>query len=254
MHDHPQRWTLIIPAAGKGLRYGANGAAKQFLQVAGRSLLTHTINKALSIAEITTIVIAVSENVLSSTRELLARECASTSEDASGGSQTLDAHILNNTLDPRILLIAGGETRQESVALALNTINEDSADLVFVHDAVRPLASADLYRRVARCAAENGAAIPCLALTDTIKEVANGTVVSTPLRDHYRRAQTPQAFQTDILLRAHAYAIEHQFEGTDDASLVENLGISVFCVSGEETNIKVTTPSDLRLVEWIMSL
>lgn len=244
MHDLPQRWVLIIPAAGKGLRYGATATAKQFVQVAGRSLLAHTVGTALSIANITSIVIAVSEDSMVSTRELLIRECSySTAGSLRNGG----------TLDERINLVAGGTSRQESVARALDTIALGASDLVFVHDAVRPLASAELYARVGQAASTHGAAVPCLALSDTIKEVRNGVVVSTPARNLYRRVQTPQAFSPAILIAAHAHAIEHDIQGTDDASLVEHLGVSIFCVDGEETNMKVTTPSDLRLVEWIMS-
>ena len=244
MRDPSQRWVLIIPAAGKGLRYGATGPPKQFLQVAGRSLLTHSVITALSVPEIISVFIAVPEEAIADTRALLSSELPRLNDGA--------LH-LPDVLDARINLVAGGASRQESVACALRAVPPGEANLVFVHDAVRPLASAALYSRVGSTAAAYGAAVPCLGLSDTIKEVRDGVVVATPSRSHFRRVQTPQAFVPDTLIAAHAKAVERGIHGTDDSSLVEQFGGTVHCVDGEETNIKVTTPSDLRFVEWIMS-
>ncbi len=245
MRDTSQRWVLIIPAAGKGLRYGATGPPKQFLQVSGRSLLTHSVCTALSVPRITSIFLAVPEEAITDTEALLIRELPRTDDGA---------QHLPSALDPRVTIVAGGASRQESVALALRAITPDDADLVFVHDAVRPLATAELYERVGVAAMTYGATIPCIALSDTIKEVRDGVVVSTPSRSHFRRVQTPQAFAPDILIAAHARAIERGIHGTDDSSLVELFGATVHCVNGEETNVKVTTPSDLQFVEWMLSL
>lgn len=244
MRDSSQRWVLIIPAAGKGLRYGATGTPKQFLQVSGRSLLAHSVSIALSVPRIVAVFLAVPEEAIKDTEALLIREVPRMDDGA---------RHLPSTLDPRITIVAGGASRQESVALALRAVQADEADLVFVHDAVRPLATAELYDRVGAAAMTHGAAIPCVALADTIKEVQDGIVVSTPSRSQYRRVQTPQAFAPDILIAAHAKAIERGIHGTDDSSLVELFGGTVHCVNGEETNVKVTTPSDLQYVEWIMS-
>lgn len=244
MRATSQRWVLIIPAAGKGLRYGATGTPKQFLQVSGRSLLTHSVCTALSVPSITSVFLAVPEEAIADTEALLIRELPRTDDGA---------RHLPNTLDPRVTIVAGGASRQESVALALRSITTDDADLVFVHDAVRPLATAELYERVGAAAMTHGAAIPCVALSDTIKEIRDGVVVATPSRSHFRRVQTPQAFAPDILIAAHARAIERGIHCTDDSSLVELFGGTVHCVNGEETNVKVTTPSDLQFVEWIMS-
>ncbi|MDZ4745943.1 MAG: 2-C-methyl-D-erythritol 4-phosphate cytidylyltransferase [bacterium] len=238
MIDLSQRWALIIPAAGKGLRYGADDSPKQFLKLAGRSLLAHSVLTGLSVPNLTTVVVAVSEEALATTAELLKREC-SVREDSS--------------IDKRVVLIPGGQSRQESVKRSLSAIADGTVDYVFVHDSVRPLASIELYDRVGRAGVTYGAAVPCMPLVDTIKEVHDGIVVSTPQRDRYRRIQTPQGFRLDILADAHAYATTHGFTGTDDASLVEMMGIPVHCVDGEETNVKVTTPSDLRLLDWLLT-
>jgi 2-C-methyl-D-erythritol 4-phosphate cytidylyltransferase len=139
--------------------------------------------------------------------------------------------------------VAGGATRSESVRAGLAAIPSD-ATIVCVHDAARPLASADLYRRTI-AAVSNGAdaAIPALAVADTIKVVADGVVVSTPDRASLVAVQTPQAFRATALRAAHARG----GDATDDAALVEALGGVVVVVDGEARNRKITVPDDL---EW----
>jgi len=244
MSDSSERWALIILAAGKGLRYGAGDSPKQFLTLGGRSLLEHSLMTGLSVPTITTVVVAVSEDALATTAELMKREC-SVERECFVDEET--------SVHKRVVLIPGGQSRQESVKRSLSAIADGTVDYVFVHDSVRPLASIELYDRVGRAGVTYGAAVPCMPLVDTIKEVHDGIVVSTPQRDRYRRIQTPQGFRLDILADAHAYATTHGFTGTDDASLVEMMGIPVHCVDGEETNVKVTTPSDLRLLDWLLT-
>lgn len=228
------RWTLILVAAGKGLRFGSGGVAKQFLEVAGRSILARAIDRAIGIPQFSCVIVTVSQDAFDSTREWL---------------QVEYGHLNRS----QIRLVVGGESRQQSVSRALETIPKGTANLVFVHDAVRPLASAELYNRVASAATEFGAAVPCIPLRDTIKEVQEGFVVGTPDRSSYRLIQTPQAFRPDVLIAAHANAAQQNVQGTDDASLVELNGYRVACVDGEETNVKVTTPSDLRFVELLLT-
>lgn len=137
--------------------------------------------------------------------------------------------------------VAGGATRSESVRAGLAAVPDD-ATIICVHDAARPLASVDLYRRA--IAAVNGgadAAIPVLAVSDTIKVVVDGVVVSTPDRASLVAVQTPQAFRAAALREAHA----HGGDATDDAALVENRGGVVVVVDGEVTNRKITVPDDL---------
>ena len=137
--------------------------------------------------------------------------------------------------------IAGGATRSESVRAGLSAVPPD-ATIICVHDAARPLATVDLYRR-AIAAVRNGAdaAIPAVAVADTIKIVADGIVVSTPDRASLVAVQTPQAFRAGVLRAAH----ESGGDATDDAALVEGLGGVVAVVDGEMTNRKITVPDDL---------
>jgi 2-C-methyl-D-erythritol 4-phosphate cytidylyltransferase len=137
--------------------------------------------------------------------------------------------------------VAGGATRSDSVRAGLAAVPPD-ATIVCVHDAARPLASAELYQR-AIAAVHDGAdaAIPGVPVTDTIKVVADGVVVSTPDRSALVAVQTPQAFRAGVLRAAH----ETGGEATDDAALVEGLGGVVAVVAGEITNRKITVPDDL---------
>jgi 2-C-methyl-D-erythritol 4-phosphate cytidylyltransferase len=125
---------------------------------------------------------------------------------------------------------------------------------VLIHDGARPLVSERLIHEVLEAAAEWGAAIAALPITDTIKESKDGgeTVSSTVDRNRLYRAQTPQAFHRDIILSAHRRARKEGWDVTDDASLLEHMGHSVRIVPGEERNIKVTTLDDLELVRWII--
>lgn len=146
---------------------------------------------------------------------------------------------------PRV--VAGGASRSDSVRAGLAAV-PDEATVVCVHDAARPFATAALYGRVVD-AIEAGAdgAIPGIAVTDTIKVVGlAGVVIDTPRRDTLRAVQTPQAFKAQVLRRAHASG----GQGTDDATLVEDLGGRVVVVDGEVDNRKITHPEDL---EWARS-
>ncbi len=137
--------------------------------------------------------------------------------------------------------IAGGATRSESVRAGLAAIPPD-ATIICVHDAARPLASVELYRRtIAAVNAGADAAIPAIAVSDTIKVVADGVVVSTPDRASLVAVQTPQAFRAGALRTAH----ERGDDATDDAALVEALGGVVAVVDGEASNRKITVPDDL---------
>jgi 2-C-methyl-D-erythritol 4-phosphate cytidylyltransferase len=137
--------------------------------------------------------------------------------------------------------VAGGATRSESVRAGLAAIPMD-ATIICVHDAARPLAGVDLYRRTIAAVIDGAdAAIPAVAVADTIKVVADGVVVSTPDRASLVAVQTPQAFRAGALRRAH----ERGGDATDDAALVEDLGGVVVVVEGDATNRKITVPDDL---------
>jgi len=145
-------------------------------------------------------------------------------------------------------VVAGGATRTESVRAGLLAV-PDHAEVVVVHDAARPAASADLFRAVVDAIAEGAdAAVPALAVSDTLKRVDGDLVLSTVARDGLVAVQTPQAFRAGVLREAHAKGES----ATDDAALVEALGATVRIVPGESSNLKLTTPGDLALLESVL--
>jgi 2-C-methyl-D-erythritol 4-phosphate cytidylyltransferase len=147
-------------------------------------------------------------------------------------------------------VVVGGDTRQASVAAALEVV---TAEHVLVHDAARPLVTVDLVEAVLGALASAKAAICGVPVSDTLKIVEEDRVVATLERKGVWRVQTPQAFDTDLLRRAHASAAQEGFSGTDDAALVERLGEPVVVVPGDERNIKVTTQADLATAEALLA-
>ncbi len=145
--------------------------------------------------------------------------------------------------------VSGGATRSESVRAGLAAVPHDAA-IVVVHDAARPLAGADLFRRtVAAVRAGADAAVPGIPVTDTVKRVDDGRVTETVDRTSLVAVQTPQAFRADVLRRAHAGAPE----ATDDAGLVEALGGLVVVVKGDPRNLKLTSPDDLIVARALLA-
>ena len=148
-------------------------------------------------------------------------------------------------------VVAGGKSRQESVNLGLNALS-DKVKLAAIQDGARPLITWQVIDRVVRAAHTHGAAIPCVPVKDTIK-VGNGGVVSeTPDRATLFAAQTPQVFDFDLLRGALKKAELDDYAVTDDASAVEYMGMKVKIVEGDERNIKVTTPMDLKIAEMLL--
>jgi 2-C-methyl-D-erythritol 4-phosphate cytidylyltransferase/2-C-methyl-D-erythritol 2,4-cyclodiphosphate synthase len=148
-----------------------------------------------------------------------------------------------------VTLVAGGPTRQASVAAALR---ETSADRVLVQDASRPLIRADLVARVMDALGEAEAVVPALPVEDTLKAVTDDRVVETVGREGLWRAQTPQGFVVPVLRRAHERALEEGFEATDDAALIEHYGGTVEIVRGDRWNLKVTYPDDFTVAEALL--
>ena len=210
----------IVTAAGSGERLGA-GVPKAFVDLDGNTMLEHAVAGLLASGVIDTVIVAVPESLVGETTALLAG---------------------------RAMVVAGGAERPDSVRLALQAVDE--ADFVLVHDAARPLTPADQIQRVvAALYAGVRAVIPVLPVTDTIKAVdANGAVLGTPERAGLRAVQTPQGFETALLRRAY----QQSASVTDDASLVENLGVPVHTVAGDPLAFKVTTPLDLRLARAVL--
>ncbi|MBQ7817895.1 MAG: 2-C-methyl-D-erythritol 4-phosphate cytidylyltransferase [Oscillospiraceae bacterium] len=148
-------------------------------------------------------------------------------------------------------VIVGGLSRPESVAIGLNALS-DKVKLAAVHDGARPLITFEVIDRTVRAANSYGAAAPGVPVKDTVKTVVGGIVKETPDRSLLKAIQTPQVFDIDLLRAALSKAVEEKAQITDDCSAVERLGMSVRIVEGDERNIKVTTPLDLKLAELIM--
>lgn len=148
-------------------------------------------------------------------------------------------------------VVVGGDSRDASVSLGLNTLSE-KCKLVAVHDGARPFATWQLIDRVVRAANTYGAATPAIPVKDTIKVVTGGIVKTTPDRSTLRAVQTPQVFDFALLRGALKKAKQDGLAITDDCSAVEHMGMSVKIVEGDERNIKITTPLDLKLAEMIL--
>ena len=220
----------IVVAGGKGVRFGGD-RPKQFLEVNGSPIIIHTLRQFERCREIGSVVVV-----------LPAEETA--------GFQSL---IEKFALQKVTRIVAGGATRAQSVKTGLATIEE--AEVVAVHDGVRPLVTPDEIDSVVKAAGESGAAILVAGLADTIKEVRSNRVVNTLPRVNLRRALTPQCFRLDVLRRA--YQQLEQLEGTaievtDDSFLVERLGLEVVAIEGSARNIKITREEDLRIAETIL--
>ncbi len=148
-------------------------------------------------------------------------------------------------------VVTGGGSRQESVHLGLNALS-DKVKLAAIQDGARPLVTWQVIDRVVRAANSYGAAAPAIPVKDTIKVVTGGIVKETPNRATLQAVQTPQVFDFDLLRGALKKAKEDGAEVTDDCSAVERLGMSVKIVEGDERNLKVTTPMDLKIAELLL--
>ena len=220
----------IIPAAGVGRRMGG-AIEKQFLRLRGIPILAHTLKVFDQSPEVDGIVLVV----------------------APQQRQVLDTEVINPHPCEKLLgIIDGGPERQDSVANGLRAIPPES-DLVVIHDGVRPLVSVGLVALVLDAARRHGAAIAAIPAGDTVKQVEDQRVVTTLQRETIWLAQTPQAFRVDLLRRAYQKAASDRIVLTDDAALVERIGVSVHLVRSSAENIKVTTPSDLVVAEAILA-
>ena len=227
-----KRVAALIPAAGTGQRMGGP-IAKQFLQLAGRAILARTLaafEACTAIDEVWVIVAAEHQGLCQ--REIVTRY----------GFQKVRG------------VVVGGSTRQESVWQGLQNVTE-AIDLVVVHDGVRPLLTESVLLDTLHTAAQYGAAIAAVPVTDTLKRVSADRVVEATIpRQSVWRVQTPQAFQRPLLYAAFCYARAHGLEVTDEAGLLEALGQQVRVVPGKESNIKITTPDDLQLGEAFLRI
>lgn len=216
---------VLVPAAGLGVRLGP-GAPKALRALAGEPLLVHAVRRVAAAPSVAMIVVAAPPAERAAVAALLA------------------------SIAP-VTVVPGGATRQESVAAALAAV-PDSVEIVLVHDAARALAPPSLVERVAgEVRAGHQAVVPALPVVDTVKQVAaDDTVVGTIDRSALRAVQTPQGFRRAALAAAHAVAVDSL---TDDAGLVETLGVRVVCVPGSEHAFKITRPLDLAIAELLLN-
>jgi len=160
-------------------------------------------------------------------------------------------HVLNGSSKP-VHVVAGGASRQASAAAAL--AHASAADAIVVHDAARPLCSPELFDRCLDELDRTSAVCVATTVAETVKEVDDGLVQTTLDRSRLWLAQTPQAFRSEVYRRAHAAAARDGIEATDDAALVERLGIRVRIIPGDPTNIKITTAVDLKIAEALLGV
>jgi len=146
-------------------------------------------------------------------------------------------------------VVKGGERRQDSVLSGFHHVDPARTDIVLVHDAARPLVKAELIDRIIETTKEKGAAIPALPVSDTVKKIEGNRVSRTIDRQGLSLIQTPQGFSCEILGRAFEVALEDSRTYTDEAALVENMGVGVFAVPGDPSNIKITVLGDLKIAE-----
>ncbi len=220
----------IIPAGGTGRRMGG-GIPKQYLLLAGTPILAHTLRAFQSSPLVDEVLLAVPEGDIAEVRR-----------------NVVGCHGLTRVG----CVLAGGQERQDSVRNALAHV-EGGCGMVVIHDGVRPFVSGELIERVIVAAGKFGAASAGLPVRDTVKQAdPAGRVLKTVPREGLWLTQTPQAFLRDVIFGAYERAAADGFYGTDDASLVERMGLPVRMIMGDPENIKVTTPEDLIQGERIL--
>lgn len=220
----------IIPAGGAGRRMGGE-ISKQYLLLAGIPILAHTLAVFQRSSFVDEIILAVPEGDIAEARRSL-----------------VEPYGLSRVK----MVIAGGRERQDSVRNALAHV-DGGCEVVVIHDGVRPFVTTELIERAIAAAEMYGAASTGLPIRDTVKEVdQTGRIKKTVPREGLWLTQTPQAFRREVILAAYERTLADGFYGTDDASLVERIGIPVRMIPGDWENIKVTTPEDLLHGERII--
>jgi 2-C-methyl-D-erythritol 4-phosphate cytidylyltransferase len=225
---------VIVPAAGVGTRMG-HKTPKQYLELAGRPILAHTLEVFEKTPEVREVTLVVHPDELDFCQ---------------------DKVISPFNFKKVLRLVPGGKERQDSVYHALKALHkEDDLELILVHDGVRPFITPDQIREVIQAARRHGAAVLGMPAQDTLKKVSQeGMIRQTIERRDIWQIQTPQAFQAKLLWRAFIEAYARNFYGTDEASLLEELKLPVAVVAGSPFNLKITTPQDLQLAEAIHQL
>lgn len=215
----------VIVAAGTASRMG--GIDKVMASLQGEPMIARTVRTFQTCDAISEIVIVTREDLI------------------------VPISNLCRNMDKVKAVVCGGKSRQESVSLGLNALS-DKVKLAAIHDGARPLITWQVIDRAVRAANTYGAAAPAIPVKDTIKVVTGGIVKETPDRATLQAVQTPQVFDFDLLRAALKKAEKDGSQVTDDCSAVELMGMSVKIVEGDERNIKVTTPMDLKIAEMLL--
>jgi 2-C-methyl-D-erythritol 4-phosphate cytidylyltransferase len=231
MSKSEQKVVAIIPAAGAGVRMGRK-EAKQFLEIRGKPMLALTLERFQLSPAVHAIIAVVPAGQVDFCRTEVVEKCG---------------------LSKVAKVIAGGKRRQDSVRLGIEA-SEGLFEIVLIHDGVRPFVDEPLIGRVVTAAIMHRAVLPALPAKETVKEVdQRGFVVRTHDRKSICLVQTPQAFRYADILKAHRAAFQQGWEEvTDDAWLIEKMGIPVKVIEGSESNIKITTPYDLEIARSLL--
>jgi 2-C-methyl-D-erythritol 4-phosphate cytidylyltransferase len=220
--------TAIIAAAGSGTRFNSQ-TPKQFLEILGKPLIVHTLERFDSCPSIDGIILVLPGAEIERFEQI---------------ARKYNIGKLNK-------IVAGGSIRAGSVANGLNALDAQAEDIIAVHDGARPLVTVEEITQTIEKAKETGVACLVAAVTDTIKEIDGGRIIGTIDRTKLRRALTPQAFRYEILQKAFAHG-DIGAEVTDECYLVEKLGFEIAFVEGSARNIKITHPEDIALAEMFL--
>ncbi len=215
-----KRVSVIVVAAGEGKRFGG---AKPYSLLKGKPILEWSLDTFEAHENVDEVILVLRDD--SRKKDFSARYT-------------------------KIVSVArGGEKRQDSVLSGFRQIDPTKAEIVLVHDGVRPLVSSELIGRIIKAVQEKGAVVPVIPLKDTVKRVDGQEVKKTLEREKLFRVQTPQGFDYSVLKAAFDQAAKEDFYGTDEAVLVERTGKKVYVVQGDPRNIKITTPEDIKIAE-----
>lgn len=214
---------VIIPASGSGIRFSKN-SPKQFIKSGGKEIISHSLKTLNSIKEIDSIVIATKKEYFERVIKI----------------------VFGYGFEKVTKIVEGGVHRMDSVYNALMNINCRKNDFIIVHDAVRPFASMDLFKRLIRETKKHNVVIPGLLINDTVKRTDRKQIVKETIeRENLYRIQTPQIFRYDVLIKSFEKAYSENYIGTDEASITEFAGYKTKVIEGEKSNIKITFKSDL---------
>ena len=225
--ENKLKCTALITAAGSGKRMGFS-EKKQFLSLLGKPILAYTLEKFQNTDEIDEIVLVLPEYDIDFCKK-----------------EILDKYGFNKVKT----IVSGGSERQESVYKGILAVKE--ADIILIHDGVRPFVKKEEILKVIEDAEKNGASVLAVRVKDSLR-FYDGNVSKSVSRGNIWQVQTPQGFRKNIIYEAHEKAWDEEFFGTDDAALAEHAGYNVSVVEGSYDNIKITTPDDLIIAEAIL--